>query len=107
MNVAELEETAQPEPQRLRGARPLDGTNRPLVKIVPDRRKHRRVEVSVHGRFMRAEKLEYACEVINMSAGGMAVRAPVTCEIGERIVAYLDNLGRIEGVVVREIDGGF
>ena len=33
--------------------------------------------------------------------------APVTCEPGERIVAYLDNLGRIEGIVVRSFEGGF
>jgi hypothetical protein len=107
MNVTKLEEAVQPEPQRLRGTRPLDRANRPIVKIVPDRRKHRRVEVSLQGRFMREDKQEYACEVINMSAGGMALLAPVICEIGERIVAYLDNLGRIEGVVVREIEGGF
>jgi hypothetical protein len=107
MNVAKLGETVAPEPQGLRGARTLDGTKRPIVKIVPERRKHRRVEVSLQGRFLREDKQEYACEVINMSAGGMAVRAAVTCEVGERIVAYLDHLGRIEGVVVREIDGEF
>ena len=37
----------------------------------------------------------------------MALLAPVTCEVGQRVVAYLDNLGRIEGIVVRPIDGGF
>jgi PilZ domain len=37
----------------------------------------------------------------------MAMLAPVACETGERIVAYLDNLGRIEGVVVRAFEGGF
>jgi hypothetical protein len=42
-----------------------------------------------------------------MSAGGMAMLAPVACEPGERIVAYLDNLGRIEGIVVRAFEGGF
>ena len=79
--------------------------NRP--KIVPDRRRHRRVPVSVFGRFMREDKQEYPCQVVNMSAGGMAMIAPVACEDGERIVAYLDNLGRIEGVVVRSFEGGF
>jgi hypothetical protein len=34
-----------------------------------------------------------------MSAGGMAILAPVACDNGELIVAYLENLGRIEGVV--------
>ena len=56
---------------------------------------------------MREDKQEYPCQVINMSAGGMAIIAPVACAIGERIVAYLDNLGRIEGVVARCFDGGF
>lgn len=81
--------------------------NRPILKIVPDRRRHRRVPVTVFGRFMREDKQEYPCQVINMSAGGMAVLASANCHDGERIVAYLDNLGRIEGVVVRSFDGGF
>jgi hypothetical protein len=42
-----------------------------------------------------------------MSAGGMAVISPVACQTGERIVAYLDNLGRIEGIVARPFEGGF
>ncbi|MGZ8415550.1 MAG: PilZ domain-containing protein [Methyloceanibacter sp.] len=79
--------------------------NRP--KIVPERRKHRRVAVNLFGRFMREDKQEYPCQVVNMSAGGMAMVAPVKCGDGERIVAYLDNLGRIEGVVVRSFEGGF
>lgn len=79
--------------------------NRP--KIVPERRRHRRVPVNLFGRFMREDKQEYPCQVVNMSAGGMAMVAPVKCGDGERIVAYLDNLGRIEGVVVRSFEGGF
>jgi hypothetical protein len=81
--------------------------SRPLARIVPDRRKHRRVEVGISGRFMRENKEEYPCRVVNMSAGGMALLAPMACESGEKIVAYLDVLGRIEGIVVRRIDGGF
>jgi hypothetical protein len=42
-----------------------------------------------------------------MSAGGMAILAPIICQEGERIVAYLDNLGRIEGIVTRAFEGGF
>jgi hypothetical protein len=37
----------------------------------------------------------------------MALLAPTTPNQGERIVAYLDNLGRIEGIVVRSFEGGF
>jgi hypothetical protein len=80
---------------------------RSTAKLVPDRRRHRRVPVSVFGRFMREDKQEYPCQVVNMSAGGMAVIAPVICDVDERVVAYLDNLGRIEGIVVRSFEGGF
>ncbi len=105
MTVPTLEEGAPADPQRERRERLDRRSNRP--KIVPDRRRHRRVPVSVFGRFMREDKQEFPCQVVNMSAGGMALLAPVACHDGERIVAYLDNLGRIEGVVSRNFEGGF
>lgn len=105
MTVPTLEEGAPADPQRERRERLDRRSNRP--KIVPDRRRHRRVPVSVFGRFMREDKQEFPCQVVNMSAGGMALLAPVACQDGERIVAYLDNLGRIEGVVSRNFEGGF
>jgi hypothetical protein len=108
MSVPTIEEEAPAESLLERGQRLLEAkANRSTAKIVPDRRRHRRVPVKVFGRFMREDKQEYPCQVINMSAGGMAMLSPVTCDEGERIVAYLDNLGRIEGVVVRSFDGGF
>lgn len=72
-----------------------------------DRRRHSRVAVNVLGRFMLEDRREYPCQVINMSPGGAALIAPVQAKIGERVVAYLDHIGRIEGEVVREIEGGF
>jgi PilZ domain len=106
MSVPTLEDGPPAEPNRRE--RLLDRrAHRPLAKIVPERRRHRRVPVTVFGRFMREDKQEYPCQVINMSAGGMALLAPVTGQDGERVVAYLDNLGRIEGVVVRSFEGGF
>jgi PilZ domain-containing protein len=87
---------------RLRGERQGD---RP--KIVPDRRRFKRVPVTLNGRFMTEDKQEYPCEVFNMSPGGMALRAPMAPRPGERVVAYLENLGRLEGIVARLFDGGF
>ena len=106
MSVPTLEDGPPADPQRERRER-LRSQSEPALKIVPERRRHRRVPVSVFGRFMREDKQEYPCQVINMSAGGLALLAPVPCHDGERIVAYLDNLGRIEGVVVRSFEGGF
>jgi hypothetical protein len=106
MDVSYVEDESAPV--RLRGRKALNTKSvRQLAKIVPDRRRHRRVPVRVFGRFMREDKQEYPCQVINMSPGSMALLTPVAGEIGERIVAYLDNFGRIEGVLVRNFEGGF
>lgn len=78
-----------------------------LSRIVPDRRRHKRVAVSMLGRFMRENKQEYPCRLLDISVGGAAIMTPVTCEIGERVVAYFEHLGGIEGFAVRAFDGGF
>ena len=72
-----------------------------------DRRRFSRVTINVLGRFMLENRREYPCQVIDMSPGGAAFITPVIGEIGERVVAYLDHIGRIEGKIIREIDGGF
>ncbi|HAT87559.1 MAG TPA: PilZ domain-containing protein [Rhizobiales bacterium] len=78
-----------------------------VMPRVTERRRHSRVQVNLLGRFMLENKKEYPCQVINMSPGGLAMIAPVRGEIGERIIAYIDHIGRIEGKIVRKIEGGF
>jgi PilZ domain len=106
MSAASLDDSTIVKPLRLRERRALKPGRR-LARIVPDRRRYRRVGVALSGRFMRENKEEYPCQAIEMSAGGVALLAPVACEEGERIVAYIQQVGRIEGVVVRLIEGGF
>ena len=101
MTISNMTDAALPR-GRLRGERQGD---RP--KIVPDRRRYKRVAVSLDGRIMTEDKREFPCEVFNMSPGGMALRASASPQPGERIVAYLDNLGRLEGTVARTFEGGF
>ncbi len=76
-------------------------------KIAPDRRKHKRFPCVQLGRFMRASKHEYPCKMTDISVGGAALMSPVIPDIGERIVAYFDALGGLEGTVARIFDGGF
>jgi hypothetical protein len=78
-----------------------------LSRIVPDRRRHKRLAVTLLGRFMRESKQEYPCRLVDASAGGAAVQSPIGVEIGEKVVAYFDHLGGIEGPVVRTFEGGF
>ncbi len=76
-----------------------------------DKRVHRRFDIPLTGRFMRANKEEYACQVENISVGGFAVALtelgqPVPA-IGEKVIAYIGQLGGLEGPVVRTWTNGF
>lgn len=66
-----------------------------------------RVKVSILGRYMLADRREFPCQIIEMSPGDAVIIAPVAGIVGERVIAYLDDIGRIEGPVVESIDGGF
>jgi len=66
-----------------------------------------RVKVSVLGRYMLTDRSEYPCQVLEMSPGDAVVVAPVPGTAGERVVAYLDHLGRVEGTITEVIEGGF
>jgi hypothetical protein len=77
---------------------------RPLAE---ERRRHQRVKVNLLGRYMLADRREYPCQVLNMSPGGMALIAPVAGKPGERVIAYVDHLGRLEGTIARMIENGF
>jgi hypothetical protein len=77
---------------------------RPLAQ---ERRRHQRVRVNLLGRYMLADRREFPCQVTNMSPGGMAVIAPVSGQVGERVIAYVDHIGRLEGLVARQFENGF
>ena len=72
-----------------------------------ERRRHQRVKVRLTGQFMRQDRQEFPCTTIDISPGGIAFEAEASGEIGERIIAYLNQIGRVEGTVVRHFYGGF
>jgi hypothetical protein len=78
-----------------------------ILPLAEERRRHQRVKVNLLGRYMLADRQEYPCQVVNMSPGGMALAAPVIGQPGERVIAYVDHLGRLEGKIARVIDNGF
>ena len=63
--------------------------------------------VSLAGRYMLADRNEFACETIDISPGGALLAAPVRGAIGERVIAYLEHLGRLEGEITRHHPQGF
>ncbi len=77
------------------------------LPLAEERRRHQRVKVNLLGRYMLADRREFPCQVVNMSPGGIAVVAPVAGQPGERVIAYVDHLGRLEGKIARMLDNGF
>jgi hypothetical protein len=72
-----------------------------------ERRRFQRVPVDLLGRYMLPDRREFPYRVVNMSPGGMALIAPVSGQAGERVIAYVDHLGRLEGHVARIFPNGF
>src|SRR3954467_11972514 len=81
-----------------------------ILDVLPlndENRRFQRVRVNLLGRYMLADRREFPCQVLDMSPGGMAVIGPVSGLAGERIVAYIDHVGRLEGTIIRVLPTGF
>jgi PilZ domain len=78
-----------------------------LLPSAEERRRFQRARLDLEGRLMLADGQEASCRVTDISPGGMALKALICGEPGERVVTYIDCLGRIEGVIVRQFPGGF
>jgi hypothetical protein len=72
-----------------------------------ERRRHARVKVVLLGRYMLPNRQEYPCQSIDMSVGGLLLTAPVKGRVGDRIIVYLEQVGRIEGDIARLTQDGF
>lgn len=66
-----------------------------------ERRRFRRVPVNLRGRLMDPAGREHDCRTADMSPGDVRLIATAQVKIGDRIIFYLDELGRLEGHVVR------
>jgi hypothetical protein len=69
--------------------------------------KYHSVKVQLYGRFMLADRTEHVCQIDEMSPGDVVITTNVMANNGERIIAYIDHIGRVEGTVERVVNGGF
>lgn len=72
-----------------------------------ERRRSPRHAVDAAGRLMVTTGLEYPCQVLDISENGVAFNCQGRPALGDKIIAYLDHLGRFEGKVTRLLDTGF
>ena len=56
---------------------------------------------------MLADRRDFPCTVMDVSESGLALNGPQQGAVGESVVIYTDQLGRIQGVIVRLFEGGF
>jgi hypothetical protein len=71
-----------------------------------ERRRDERVNLSLSGRYALGDGREYPCTTIDISPGDIVIRAPNTkAQIGERVIAYINQIGRVEGTIARRFDG--
>src|SRR5262249_27186541 len=78
-----------------------------ILPLSEERRRFQRVRVNLLGRYMLADRREFPCQVTDVSPGGMALVAPVVGQIQERVIAYVDHVGRLEGLITRPFQNGF
>jgi len=78
-----------------------------ILPLSEERRRFQRVRVNLLGRYMLSDRREFPCQVSDMSPGGMALIAPVVGQKGERVIAYVDHVGRLEGAIARQFQNGF
>ena len=72
-----------------------------------ERRRMRRLPLALSGHYRVESGADYACETENVSATGILIRGSGGGGVGEWVIAHLDELGRVEGVVVRSAEDAF
>jgi len=86
---------------------PLNSVRYHIASYDSTDKQHGHVTVSVQGRFMRPDYSEHDCIVDTMSPFEAVISCKARPEIGEKIVSYLDHIGRIEGHVTDHGIGSF
>jgi hypothetical protein len=71
-----------------------------------ERRRFRRAPIAVSGRLLDKSGREHDCRTADISPGDVRIAATVLPEVGERVVIYLDGLGRVSGHVARKCGEG-
>src|ERR1043166_3891546 len=59
------------------------------------------------GRYMLANRREAKCTVIDLSTDRITLTGPEVGTRGERVILYIDLIGRVEGTIQRVINQGF
>ncbi len=71
-----------------------------------ERRRFRRMPIEVSGRMLDGLGREHDCRTADISPGDIRIAAPILPQVGDRVVLYLDGIGRVSGNVARKCGEG-
>jgi len=71
-----------------------------------ERRRFRRMPIEVSGRMLDPLGREHDCRTADISPGDIRIAAPILPQVGDRVVLYLDGIGRVSGSVARKCGEG-
>jgi len=98
----------------LDGALDQLAADRTLRAVVVTQRDARKSVVSVPGRFSfadvrdaRGERRVFGCHAVNPSIREIVIASPVTAKMDARVIAYIDHLGKFDGLVRSVLQRGF
>ena len=73
-----------------------------------------RIVVSIPGRFsladrrdMRGDRRVFSCRAVNVSSHAIALASAVSGKLGDRVIADIEHLGKLEGSIIRVLERGF
>jgi hypothetical protein len=92
----------------------LVGQPKPGDLEIVERRRENCIFASIPGWYAlvdhgnaRGDRREFSCRAVNISERAIALSASVTGNLGERVTANIDRLGKIEGVIIGILSRGF
>ncbi len=82
--------------------------------VIVERNRFARTTATILGRYAlasrrnaRGERREFSCRTVGISRYELALAVPVSGPIGERVIASFNELGKLEGQIIRLSDDGF
>ncbi|EFL90463.1 type IV pilus assembly PilZ [Ahrensia sp. R2A130] len=86
---------------------PEPSADEPYLDDLEDDRAVERFRLELSGRCLLPNGLELPCQTTDIQHNAVSITALDSAELGQTIIVYLDELGRLSGEVTRIFEGGF
>jgi len=72
-----------------------------------DRRMRTRIQMNLPSRYLLADGREAKGSIVDVSLHGASIRSDARGQVGDPIIVYVDQIGRLEGKIARLTEDGF